>query len=396
MPAETDHLDDLLDFGGDLDPLAALDIDPTADPLSTTAIPDRRAIRRDARRRWAHGRRQDLLGDVLGDKPAPGETIHFIADGSTHTWNVVQWAIDQLGQADRLYFSTWTINANAVRELAEQWQAGRIGDVGCLTGLYFRQRETAVYCRLLDTIRRHGGRYRAFLNHSKIALLYHGEDHIVIEGSANMTDNPRAEQFAITNDRDLWAHYRDWFEETLARIPPETDLGTGPKRKKDKLAHPQTRAGFGVWAVTRDKHTRKRLFAAKLDPAADPDTDTIAEALTAVIQHWQPSLPAAAVVTCPPQGASAPGQYYAETLAQTVATRLDRRFHRLLKRAKPKTTHHPHAALAAAEDVRLTRRPPSFVLVIDDAITSGATMRASLAALRAKDAAAFGFAYAGC
>jgi orotate phosphoribosyltransferase len=37
-----------------------------------------------------------------------------------------------------------------------------------------------------------------------------------------------------------------------------------------------------------------------------------------------------------------------------------------------------------------------MVLVVDDLVTSGTTMRRSLEAIRAAGSAAFGFAYSGC
>ena len=100
-------------------------------------------------------------------------------------------------------------------------RASRIGTVHFLTGLYFKRRETSVYSRLLNGLRDRGSTFRAFQNHAKILLLNHGDDHYTITGSANLTANPRAEQYDWTNDRAVWTFYRDWFAEMLRDVKPE-------------------------------------------------------------------------------------------------------------------------------------------------------------------------------
>jgi hypothetical protein len=86
-----------------------------------------------------------------------------------------------------------------------------------LTGTYFKRRETAVYAFLLEGIRARGGRFRAFQNHAKVQLIANPDRDAwyTVEGSANLTSNPRLEQYVITNDRPLWEFHRRWMEEML-------------------------------------------------------------------------------------------------------------------------------------------------------------------------------------
>lgn len=368
---------------------------PEDTALESDRMPDARALRRRAKHRFARLAQRETLADVIRTPPAPGETLHILSAAKWDYWTWVPLILTNwLPRTDSLYCSTWTLNATTVTELLELWDGGKIGQVHFLTGLYFTRRETATYARLLIGIRDRGGQYRAFHNHAKILLLHHGRDYHVITGSANLTGNPRAEQYDWTNDHTVWTFYRDWFAEMLRKIPPEADLdhSTTPATRTTAGKH-QRRAGLGVYCVHSDAGARAALFTWK-DARDSIDLARFATELAGLIRQWQPVLPSGAVVTCPPQGASWPGDYAAANLAAAVAELLDLPFAKLLERTDKKTRHHPKASLDQT-DYTVTAAVP-VAIVIDDAVTSGNTMRLSLAALRAAGITAWGFAYAGC
>lgn len=204
-------VDDLLDL--DLD--AA---DPAGDPLETDHMPTARTLRADARRRYLRVRQRQALADLVGPAPAPGETLHVLSSATADFWTWVQTLIDLIGgRTEHLYCSTWTASRGNVVDLFALMDADKIGDAAFLTGLYFKRRETAVYTTLVNGLRQRGGRYKAFLNHAKVLLLDDpdGEHYLTVEGSANLTSNPRLEQYAVTNHRGLWTWHHAWMEECL-------------------------------------------------------------------------------------------------------------------------------------------------------------------------------------
>src|SRR5262249_62231644 len=108
------------------------------------------------------------------------------------------------------------------------------------------------------------------------------------------------------------------------------------------------------------------------------------EAVANLVRAWSPILPLGTILTVPPQGASAPGPYAAEALGRRVAEALGLPFAEVLTRTDEKRWHGPHAALRQAPFSCTPPEPaPAIVLVIDDLITSGRTMRLSIEALRA-------------
>lgn len=187
--------------------------------LETEYIPSARSFRMDARRRYERVLREQALLDVLREHPAAGESVHVVSEAKFDFWTWVPAMLRWINRTESLYCSTWTLSRTNAVELFEVWDAGKIGLAHFLTGTYFKRRETAVYSLLLDGIRRRGGRYRAFQNHAKVTLLDNAGLGVwlVVEGSANLTSNPRTEQYVITNDRGLWEFHRGWMEEALTR-----------------------------------------------------------------------------------------------------------------------------------------------------------------------------------
>lgn len=206
---ETDYLiDDILGIG------------QQSDPLETEHMPGPRAHHMiSPRRRFERIRQKQNLREVIPEPPAKGESIHAIGTGLYDFWTFVPQFIEWIGHTARLTCSTWTLSRPNAVELFEIWDTGRIGTADFITGLYFKRRETAVYTMLLEGIRARGGRYRAFKNHAKILLLENPDRDawIVVEGSANLTANPRLENYVITNDRGLHAFHHAWIEEALTK-----------------------------------------------------------------------------------------------------------------------------------------------------------------------------------
>jgi predicted amidophosphoribosyltransferase len=156
----------------------------------------------------------------------------------------------------------------------------------------------------------------------------------------------------------------------------------------------QKRAGLGVWTAGRSRQARSAIKAWKRSAPFDPAA--LAGFAAALVRAWSPILPPGTIVTVPPQGASASGPYAARELGQAVANALGLPFAEMLSRTEPKRWHGPHHALRQAPFVCTLPYPaPTMVLIVDDLITSGRTMRLSVEAIRAAAVAGFGFGFSG-
>jgi hypothetical protein len=196
-----------------------------ADPLESARIPEPRAFRITARHRFARMEQRQRLREIVPEPPAPGESIHCTTGGKFELFTWIPEAIEWLGTADELYISTWTCSKPNAVELFELADAGRIGPIHLVTGLYFKRREGSIYRFLLDGLRKRGGTYRSFPNHSKVCLLSNAGkgDYLTVEGSGNLTANPQHENETIINSREVWQFHANWFREMLANIPPDKE-----------------------------------------------------------------------------------------------------------------------------------------------------------------------------
>jgi hypothetical protein len=146
----------------------------------------------------------------------------------------------------------------------------------------------------------------------------------------------------------------------------------------------QKRAGLGVWAAVKSWPARNAVNRWKRTHPFDPtELAGFAEAVANLVRVWSPLLPAGTVLRVPPQGASVPGPSAAEALGQAVAEVLGLPFVEVLTRSEPKRWPGPHASLRQAPFLTALPDPaPPRVLVAEDLVPSGATMRRSLEAIR--------------
>jgi hypothetical protein len=120
------------------------------------------------------------------------------------------------------------------------------------------------------------------------------------------------------------------------RIPLLVRHQAGPSEPtgRFKLGRHQRRAGLGVWAVTTSAADRVAIKAWKQAVPFDHEKAAkFVEGLTALVGLWAPVIPDGAVLTIPPQGASAPGPYAADFLVKLVADKLGLPFVPMLARS---------------------------------------------------------------
>lgn len=186
--------------------------------LERADMPDGRiTTKREARAQYRHVSRREQAADLLETLklPEPGETHHVISNAKYDFFNVIIAAARQLAPVEEFYGSTWTMSKYNVDDLIKAMEDGTLQKVSILTGTYFKKRESSVYAQLITAMAKRNQRYTAFINHTKIALLKAGDTHIVFEGSANFTANPRLENYIVCNDPELYQFHREWMEEML-------------------------------------------------------------------------------------------------------------------------------------------------------------------------------------
>ena len=155
----------------------------------------------------------EYLHQVLSGLPEAGTTWHAISNSRFDFASFIPAVINYLGcYTDSLHVATWTTNNINSKQLMELFDYGKIGAITFVVGRYFQSREQAVYNYLCSNLLQRKQTLIVGEHHLKVLLLHRENNYIVIESSANLTSNPRTEQFTYSNDKDLYCFYRNWFE----------------------------------------------------------------------------------------------------------------------------------------------------------------------------------------
>lgn len=198
----------------------------TARQLARPLLHERKA----AKREFISGLKREALNALIPTLPPPDVDLYVVGNGAgaevRHGINPLAFdfgsfiphIVKQLGDRDcTAYISTWTANAQHVKTLIDMLDDGRLAALTVATDPYFKTREAAVCNQLILGIQRHAPRARflAWKNHVKCICIADaaGERFCTVTGSANLSAQPRTEQYVLTTAPDVYHFFvREFFE----------------------------------------------------------------------------------------------------------------------------------------------------------------------------------------
>lgn len=190
--------------------------------------------RRAARREFSTGLKREALTELIPALPPPDVDLYVIGNGAgaeiRHGINPLAFdfgtfiphVVRMLGDKNCIaYVSSWTMSEIHVKSMIAMLDDGRLSRLVVFADPYFSRRTPAIYAQLATGLQRHypHGQYLAFKNHVKcIALATSDESRTcVITGSANLSAQPRCEQYVLTTAPDVYTFFRDEFFEAMLR-----------------------------------------------------------------------------------------------------------------------------------------------------------------------------------
>ncbi len=223
-------------------------LDDFDDPLSLSYGDDRdletvetlkqaaRYERKMARRQFVNGLKKQALNELIPTLPPPDTDLYVIGNGAGAEKKWTPGGIDAQcfdfgtfiphlvellgGKGCKAYISTWVMNRNHALTLIELLNSGAIHKLTVLTDPYFKRRESAVCSELIIGMQRHEERTRflAFKNHVKAICITNADEtqFATVTGSANLSAQPRCEQYVLTTDPGVYRFFRDEFFEAMA------------------------------------------------------------------------------------------------------------------------------------------------------------------------------------
>lgn len=176
---------------------------------STQTGDSARALRTVLKKRTIAALRQEKADEFLTSLPAPGESIHCLSNGDFDYWCLIHRCIELAAEPlEHLFLSTWTINLPICNHIVQLLDAGVIKSLTMWINNYLMARDPAVWAYATENLHARGQKIFSTENHAKLcAFRTAGGRCIVIEGSANLTANPRIEQNCISDSAELYHFY---------------------------------------------------------------------------------------------------------------------------------------------------------------------------------------------
>lgn len=151
----------------------------------------------------------DLVGaDIL---PSDGESIRLVSPiGGFSSCSLVM----ALAEKCKIYSAKITTLRVGKKELLALVSL-RIPSVEfCLCDVQKQNANAYDYADYFENVcRENGYSFRYLNNHSKVILLETSSGKITIETSSNFNENPKIEQFCVTNSADVYDFYTEQFRE---------------------------------------------------------------------------------------------------------------------------------------------------------------------------------------
>ncbi|MCY2987174.1 MAG: hypothetical protein NTY19_04800 [Planctomycetota bacterium] len=205
----------------------------SARPLTIRDAPrdpaaDRSALRfesRERRREFIDARGVANAAKVLDHLPEPGCSIHGVIRGNYNYFDTIPAVLRLAAPAtlDYLAITTLGFSARVAKRLLILIDSGQVRTVDFLVADFFLKVDSEICAAFRENLRSRGSRLAAAESHAKVLLMQTTDGrHYVSESSANIRSCRALEQFALTNDRELFDFHRQWIQEAMANGQKET------------------------------------------------------------------------------------------------------------------------------------------------------------------------------
>lgn len=186
----------------------------TANRVEKEAAASARAQRAKSRHHMRRANAEKTLAEILPARIEPGDSWHVISRGDIDALSYLRHGLAGVTHFDRVLLSTWCIAKPDMDELAAWMDTGRIDQMALYAGEIFPSQYGDEYEAAQRMVTEYGLKLVIAKNHSKVILAGNAADDywLVMEGSANVNTNPRIEQTTVTNNRDLFDFYAEFFD----------------------------------------------------------------------------------------------------------------------------------------------------------------------------------------
>lgn len=157
------------------------------------------------------------LLDSFGGIPKPGEFYDVLTNGQSNAGGFYEVIREKWGKVEEACIATWIINRDYIDMLFSDLDSGRLGNLIFLISNRMSQLGKG-HGPNFNVLKSKGMahprcEFRIANSHAKVYGMHNGKDYITISGSGNWSENPRLENYCISNDRSRYEFHRTWMLE---------------------------------------------------------------------------------------------------------------------------------------------------------------------------------------
>lgn len=184
--------------------------------ISGSTIIDSKAQKRIIKNNEVHFIKAKALSDLCGI-PKKNEQFRIITEKQFNAYAVILNLIEN-NEIDEIHLAIYRINQPTVESLISFIECGKIKKASFVISNFFNQtkkpelwaKRLRSYCETNQNCK-----HAYTHNHSKVLCVKIADDYFVFEGSGNMSDNARVEQYLYENNKDAFDFHKSWINEII-------------------------------------------------------------------------------------------------------------------------------------------------------------------------------------
>lgn len=186
-----------------------------SDHVITESVLKQRAIKKKMNNEQVHYIKAKALSDIC-DEPAEGEQWRIITEKQFNAFALILHLL-QTRVIEEMYLAVYRINEPTVTSIIELIEQGKIKKSVFVISSFFNQTKKPEQWAIMlkQFADKKENCYHVYThNHSKVlAVRTSKNEYFVFEGSGNMSDNARIEQYVYENSKQSFEFHKKWMTE---------------------------------------------------------------------------------------------------------------------------------------------------------------------------------------
>lgn len=183
-----------------------------AETINSTVL-EQKAIKRVIKNNSLHYLKAKALSDLCV-KPLQGEQYRIVTEKQFNAYALILYLL-QTEIIEELNIAIYRINEPTVVSIIELIEQGKIKRANFVISNFFNQtKKPEKWAILLRDYCSKSGKctHRYTHNHAKVVTIKTNSGYYVFEGSGNMSDNARIEQYVFENNKDVFDFHANWIK----------------------------------------------------------------------------------------------------------------------------------------------------------------------------------------